>query len=646
MTVTTTGSAVNGRRYDVIVVGSGWAGSLVARHLGKQGWQVLVLEAGNGGTETWAGYQDSVDTFSSAVIKVPNAAYRPNAAAPFPDVLDLRPVAEPPGYAATGHFVQTGPLPYGTDYVRALGGAAMHWLGAVPRMHPEDYATRDHYRYGRNWPITAAELERHVREAELLIGSAGDADDQWRLGVVPDRDYEYPMEEIPWSHQDWMFQDRLDGGTVRDAVAGVDYTLEVYGLPQGRNSTPNPLFAGGRGYRPRGAVGLPNFGERCVGNSSCTPICPVQAKSSPLRLQQDFTDSVHLATRCVVSRVLPGRGDSVRGVEFREYGDPATPVSTPYTAEADIVVLAAHAIENAVLLLASNMANSSGYVGCHLMDHPTMLAWARMPQGEPVGPFRGPGHTTGLECFRFGEGRGRRAPFRIEIGNWGWGWATGAPFSNVGAMLGLGGDDKGEIKAEGVFGPELRHRLGDEINRQVQLQIAVEQHADPANRVTIDPSRYRDGVGNPKPILHYDLDERVRDGVFAARKVSQLIFAALGVEKDFTDHGPHNGIAPLGHFQHQAEPGGEVLDLAYHGAGHGAGTHIMGSQPSSSVVDSHQRTHDHPNLFAVGCGSMPSIGTSNPTLTMAALALRSAEKIHRDLAELHQPVTLATEGTR
>ncbi|MFJ5777079.1 GMC family oxidoreductase [Streptomyces sp. NPDC093094] len=652
MTVTTTGSAVDGRRYDAIVVGSGWSGSLVARHLGRQGWRVLVLEAGNGGTDTWEGYQDSLATFSGAVIKVPNAAYRRNAAAPFPDVLDLSPTAAPPGYTAYGHFVQTGPLPYGTDYVRALGGAGMHWLGATPRMHPEDYATRDHYRYGRNWPVTAADLEPHVRSAERLIGTAGDAHAQRHLGVVPDGDYEYPMQEIPWTHQDWLFQEKLDGRAVHDDVAGADYALKVYGLPQGRNSTPNPLYDHGRGYRPRGAVGLPNYGERCVGNSSCTPICPVQAKSSPLRIQQDFTDSVHLATRCVVSRVLPGRGASVRGVEFREYGDPATPVSTPYTAEADIVVLAAHAIENAVLLLASDMANSSGYVGRHLMDHPTMLAWARMPQGEPVGPFRGPGHTSGLECFRFGAGRARRAPFRIEISNWGWGWATGAPFSNVGAMLGLGGDTDGEIKGEGLFGPALRHRLGDEINRQVQLQIAVEQHASPANRVTIDPRRHRDGVGNPKPILHYDLDQRVRDGVFAARKVSRQIFAALGAE-DFTDHGPHDGIAPLGHFRHRV--GGEELDLTYHGAGHGAGTHIMGDRPAASVVDSYQRTHDHPNLFAVGCGSMPSIGTSNPTLTMAALALRSAEEIHRDLARLHQPVTSATrppaqnpamEGTR
>ena len=61
-------------------------------------------------------------------------------------------------------------------------------------------------------------------------------------------------------------------------------------------------------------------------------------------------------------------------------------------------------------------------------------------------------------------------------------------------------------------------------------------------------------------------------------------------------------------------------------------------RPKDSVVDSFQRCWDHPNLYAAGCGSLPSIGTSNPSLTMAALALRSAEQIHRDLVELHRPV--------
>lgn len=638
--VPATGTEVNGRRYDAIVVGSGWSGSLVARHLGRQGWRVLVLEAGNGGTDTWAGYQDSLRTYHQAVAKVPNSAYRRNKAAPFPDVLDLRPQKGDPGYTANGYFVQTGPLPYGTDYLRALGGAGMHWLGATPRMLPEDYATRTSYQYGLDWPIGAKELDPHLRAAEHLIGVAGDGAEQHALGVVPQPGYAYPMKQIPPSYQDDRFRKKLDGKKVKDEVAGgLDFEMKVYGLPQGRNSTPNPWFDDGKGYRPRGAVGLPNYGERCVGNASCVPICPVQAKSSPLRVQQDFTDSVHFATRCVVSRVLPGRGDAVRGVEFREYGDPATPVSEAYTAEADIVVLAAHSIQNAVILLASGMADSSGNVGRHLMDHPTLLAWARMNDGS-VGAFRGPGHTSGLEAFRFGPGRADRAPFRVEIGNWGWGWSSGAPQSNVARQLRIGGDTHGEILPDGMFGPVLRHWLGDEVGRQVQLQIAVEQHANPSNRVTIDPRKYRDGMGHPRPVIHYDLDDHVKNGLYAARLASQKLFALLGAT-DHSQYGPVDGVAPIGHFRHAA-PGMPELDLQYNGAGHGAGTHIMGELPSSSVVDSYQRTHDHPNLYAVGCGSMPSLGTSNPTLTMSALALRSAEQIHRDLTALHQPVTAAT----
>ncbi|MBD0688739.1 hypothetical protein BG452_24400 [Streptomyces sp. CBMA123] len=71
------------------------------------------------------------------------------------------------------------------------------------------------------------------------------------------------------------------------------------------------------------------------------------------------------------------------------------------------------------------------------------------------------------------------------------------------------------------------------------------------------------------------------------------------------------------------------------------GTHLMGDAPGTSVVDQWQRCWDHPNLYAVGCGSMPSLGTSNPSLTMAALALRSAERIHQDLLALRRPAALS-----
>lgn len=629
---TVNGTVASRRRYDVIVVGAGIAGSLIAKQLGRQGWQVLVLEAGTGGRETWEGHLDAVETFRSAVAKVPNSAFRHNAAALSPDVLDLAP--DGLGFTANGYFVQNGELPYSTDYLRAVGGSGMHWLGICLRLHPDDFAVKTRYGYGRDWPISYHDLEPYYRAAEREIGVAGDAQEQRDLGIPLDPHYVYPMHKIPPSYLDEVCRS-LDGQTIHDPVAREDFPLQVVSVPQGRNSTPDPRYAHGLGYRPKGAVGLPNYGERCVGNASCVPFCPAQAKWTPLRTQAEFAESVTLAARCVVTRVIEGSDGRIKGVEYRGYDDPASAVSRPYRAEADVVVVAAHAIENARLLLTSGLARGSGELGRNLMDHPTMLAWALSPaSGGQIGPFRGPGSTSGWEAFRFGDARRRRAPFRIEIGNWGWGWATGAPMSNVGTALGVGGDRMGNIVSAAVFGTKLRHALGDQIGRQLQLQLAVEQPADRDNRVTID-DRYRDAMGNPRPVLTYNLSDHVKDGLAAAKRVASAIYAALGAQ-EHTDHSPRDGVAPLGYFRYRDH------DYAYKGAGHGAGTHIMGADSKSSVVDSFQRCWDHPNLYAVGCGSMPSIGTSNPSLTMAALALRSAEQIHRDLLELHRPVNLGT----
>jgi glucose dehydrogenase len=61
------------------------------------------------------------------------------------------------------------------------------------------------------------------------------------------------------------------------------------------------------------------------------------------------------------------------------------------------------------------------------------------------------------------------------------------------------------------------------------------------------------------------------------------------------------------------------------------GTYRMGNDPKTSVVDSFQRSHDHPNLYLVGSGTFPTVGTANPTLTLSALALRTADSIAKDI---------------
>lgn len=68
------------------------------------------------------------------------------------------------------------------------------------------------------------------------------------------------------------------------------------------------------------------------------------------------------------------------------------------------------------------------------------------------------------------------------------------------------------------------------------------------------------------------------------------------------------------------------------GAGHIMGTYrIRRSNPADSVTDDVGRTCDHSNLWLAGSGLFPTAGTANPTLTIAALALRTATEIQKDL---------------
>ena len=68
-------------------------------------------------------------------------------------------------------------------------------------------------------------------------------------------------------------------------------------------------------------------------------------------------------------------------------------------------------------------------------------------------------------------------------------------------------------------------------------------------------------------------------------------------------------------------------------AGHVVGTHHMGADPKTSVVNTDRRAHDHPNLYLLGSGVFPTSAASNPTLTIAALALRGVDAIRRSIAD-------------
>ena len=603
-------NATHQQRYDAVIVGSGFAGANLAWLLARAGKRVLILEAGPGLDSL---HGDHLERFVLSTFKSPSAPYPPDAGALDPSRTNApRPTTEALLLAwndPARSYLEYAPgsLPFGSTSERLAGGTGNHWMGTAVRMDGADFALRSTYGHGRDWPIRYNDMEPYYGQAERLIGVAGDRAEQEQVNGIPyGAGYDYPQGPITPSHGDRLFRARVDGAAIAADAPAVARTTST---PAGRNAGP--------------------FMNRspCRGSTSCTPICPVRAKYDPreaLRMALD-TSRVELQAKAVVDAVHVDDAGAVTGLHYLTYDDISVPAATGRTgagvATADVYVLAAHAIENARILLNSErvtgraVANSSGLVGRHLMDHPVYLAWGLMPETAPFYGYRGPQSTSGIETLRDGPFRGRRAAWRIELGNGGWTWPIGDPYV-TGADFVYGRNDSGVNPERRILANrEYISTVNGILTRQFRLAFLVEQEADPSNRVELSDA-WTDNLGIPRPRITYGVSDYVRAGFASARAATERIMALLGA----TDHTVTSADAPTA-FRYEDQ------DYNYRGAGHMCGTHVMGSAPGNSVVDASQRTWDHPNLYLAGCGSMPSVGTQNPTLTMLALTCRTADDI-------------------
>jgi choline dehydrogenase-like flavoprotein len=602
-------AAASERTYDAVVVGAGISGAIVAGELARAGHDVLVLEAGPGEDMTVDGYEGYLRHFYATAYKDNQSPYPDTPNAPMPRSTDVRTIRDfTPDTAA--YIVQNGPFVTDTTYTRIMGGTTLHWEGKTIRMLPEDFELKSRYGVGRDWPVSYDDLEPYYRKAEREIGVSGDVEDQAYLGTTFPPDYVYPMRGIPPSYLDKLLARDVDGMGID--LDGARYDLRVRPFPQGRNGVPNPDYDGGKGFRPVGAVSTSQVeeGGRCQGNINCVPICPVQAKYNAGKTLAKAlqTGRVDLLPQAVASRVHvdPDSG-RIASIEYKHYHHPDSSEHSTHSVEARIYVLAANAIENARLMLASGLTSSSGLVGRNLMDHAYLLAWALLP--ELAGTMRGTVCTSGITDLRGGSFRRRQAGFAVDIHNDGWGWATGAPYTDLTSLV----DD------ENRFGRDLRRELVARVSHQLMLAFMVEMLPSESNRVAVNPA-HTDALGNMRPVITYDMAPYTMRGVAFARQLSRRIFQAAGAR----DHTKYEQ-SDYGYAEYDGE------GYAIRGGNHLAGTHIMGSSPLDSVVNDKQRSWDHENLYLVGGGSLASIGTGNITLTLAALCYRSVRHMASQL---------------
>jgi glucose dehydrogenase len=616
---------------DVAIVGSGFAGSLIAKELSRQRVRVVILEAGPGVQPNINGYMRS---FYKASVKVPESPYPPALLANAPSAVAAgRPTAlmlsarnwNKPELAYLDQERST--LPFKSTYERLAGGTS-HWMGLTPRLVPNDFRMNE--KYGLpfpNWPIDYETLMPWYEKAEAELGVSGDVADHSFAGVTFSPGYAYPMPRIPPSLFDQYVNEKLAHLTDDDTksleflgTATPVTALTVRSLPAARNSQP---------YRNRRA---------CAGNTSCIPICPIQAKyDATITLNEATNNGAQLIDHAVASEIMVENG-LVSGINYITHKDEAK--TGEGCVKATIYVIAANGIETPRLLLMSRksgqpesgVANSSGLVGCNLMDHPQYLSWGLLP--VQVFPYRGPLVTSAIGDLCDGPFRAQRAAFRISLGNEAWsavvGGTGGDPhittldFINGTNVSGLNTKNSTQLAdSSALFGAGLRDTLGNLISRQFRIAFAVEQSPDRNNQVTL--SSATDALGLQRPKIAYNLSDYTKQGIAAAFRLKKLIFSKLGVtsEQDFTKTADDDPAA--------FAVDGIDQKLTYGGAGHVMGTYRMGTDPKTSVVDSFQRSHDHPNLYLVGSGTFPTVGTANPTITLSALALRTAENIAHNL---------------
>ena len=341
--------------------------------------------------------------------------------------------------------------------------------------------------------------------------------------------------------------------------------ITLHHLPQARNS----IASGGR--------------SQCQACGTCH-VCPTGAKASVDLThipQAEATGNALVLPEVTAQRLELDRGREVRSVVYAGWDRQERRLS------ARLFVLAAGAVENVRILSLSasadfpnGLANGSGLLGKHFMSHPSIDVIGRVKQ--PVYPFRTGFSTAMTRQFSVERDRAREGAFTLE-------------FSNSAGLR------PAEIAlSSGRWGSALKEHVAQEFGHTLGIRIFAEQLPDPQNAVTLNP-RVKDYFGNPVPHIAFSVGPYERASLEAAMGIAGKILRAAGAEK--------------------------IQATSLHFAAHQIGTHRMGRDQRSSVVDADLRAHDVPNLYLVGSGCFVTGTSSPPTLTIAALAIRTADHI-------------------
>ena len=318
----------------------------------------------------------------------------------------------------------------------------------------------------------------------------------------------------------------------------------------------------------------------CAYRGFCRFGCSTNAKQSTLTvwLPRALAAGAEIRDLAMVGRIEVNDSGRATGVHYHREDE-------WHFQRARNVVVAGYAVETPRLLLNSEnhrypngLANSSGLVGKYFMTQSNQAVFGRMD--EEVRWYKGPPSLTITEHWNYEDRKDHHG---------GYCWMAQGPLPIEWAYIQTG--------SRGLWGEPLRQNMMN-YNHQVGLKMVGETMPDARNTVTLADEVDQYGLRIPR--ISFSWGENDRQLIGHALQQMTMSLEVIGAKEIFQQDDDTN---------------------------HLAGTARMGFDAKTSVVNADCRSWDIPNLWICDGSVFPTTGGVNPSLTIQAIALRTADRI-------------------
>jgi gluconate 2-dehydrogenase alpha chain len=567
---------------DVVIIGLGWTGSILANELTDAGLDVVAIERGP--------WRNTATDFPISYMQ-DELRYR------IRHELFLRPSQISVTFRNKANETALPVRNWGAFMLgNGVGGAGVHWNAETWRFLPSDFVTRSHLtqRYGasflpadmtvQDWGVTYDDIEPYYDKFEYLCGTSGQAGNlkgEIQGGGNPfegARSRPYPTPPMKQGYGHALFA---------DAAKQLGY--KPFPQPSGNLSEAytNPLGV------TLGQCTYCGFCEwfGCANYSKASP----QTTLLPALVRKSNFEA---RTNCEVMRInLDSMGKRATGVTYVDTS------GEEFEQPADLVLLCAFQVFNVQLLLISGIGmpydpqTGQGQIGRNFSHQTVSAALGFFDKDKyNFNPFVSAG-SIGMCIDEFNGDNFDHGPLGFVGGGYiGQVQTNGRPIQITAVPPGTP-----------AWGSRWKQALRDNYLSTINCSAACHGSMYSYRDVYLDlDPTYKDRFGRPLMRMTIDFhDNEIKMSAYLTDKYAEI-------------------LQKMGANQVVKQPRNGPYDVTAYQTSHVCGGAIMGDNPGNSALNRYLQSWDVPNLFVMGASAFPQNAGYNPTGTVGALAFWAA----------------------